>query len=73
MILNRKVVGKVTEENLVIAPNENWEETLKEDVEGMLQVKEKRHQIVRSEGICRHYNEIERLVLEKDRKIIQFY
>ena len=33
LILNRKAVGRVTEEDLVVAPSEYWEETLKADVE----------------------------------------
>jgi organic radical activating enzyme len=49
VILNRKAVGRVTEENLVVAPSEYWDETLKA-VGGMLQMKKKRHQRVRSEG-----------------------
>ncbi|KAJ5927153.1 hypothetical protein N7516_008926 [Penicillium verrucosum] len=50
VILNRKAVGRVTEENLVVAPGEYWQETLKADVEGLLQMKKKSHQRVRSEG-----------------------
>ncbi|KAJ5808834.1 hypothetical protein N7474_010103 [Penicillium riverlandense] len=50
LILNRKTVGKVTEEDLVVAPSDYWEESLKADVEDMLQPKKKRHQRVRSEG-----------------------
>ena len=50
LILNRKAVGRVTEEDLVVAPSEYWEETLKAGVEDMLQMKKKRHQRVRSEG-----------------------
>ncbi|KAJ5149796.1 hypothetical protein N7448_001374 [Penicillium atrosanguineum] len=50
LILNRKTVGRVTEEDLVVAPSEYWEETLKAAVEDMLQMKKKRHQRVRSEG-----------------------
>ena len=40
----------MTEENLVVAPSKYWEETLKADVEDMLQMKKKHHQRVRSEG-----------------------
>ena len=36
VILNRKTVGRVTEENLVVAPSEYWEETLKAAVEDIL-------------------------------------
>ncbi|KAJ6050550.1 uncharacterized protein N7446_010659 [Penicillium canescens] len=50
LILNRKAVGRVTEEDLVVAPSEYWKETLKAGVEDMLQMKKKRHQRVRSEG-----------------------
>lgn len=50
VLLNRKAVGRVTEENLVVAPSKYWEETLKADVEDMLQMKKKHHQRVRSEG-----------------------
>lgn len=50
LILNRKTVGKATEEDLVIAPSEYWERSLQADVENMLQTKKKRHQRVRSEG-----------------------
>jgi hypothetical protein len=40
----------VTEEDLVVAPSEYWEETLKAAVKDMLQMKKKRYQRVRSEG-----------------------
>ena len=50
LILNRKTVGKVTEEDLVVAPSEYWEESLKADVDDMLRTKKKRHKRVRSEG-----------------------
>ncbi len=40
----------MTEEDLVVAPGEYWEETLKTEVEDMLQMKKKRHQRVRSKG-----------------------
>jgi len=50
VLLNRKAVGRVTEENLVVAPSEYWEDALKADVENMLQMKKKRHQRVRFEG-----------------------
>lgn len=39
LILNYKTVGRVTKEDLVVAPSEYWEETLKADVEDMLQTK----------------------------------
>ncbi|KAJ5737400.1 uncharacterized protein N7483_002525 [Penicillium malachiteum] len=50
LILNHKAVGRVTEEDLVVAPSEYWEGTLKAGVEDMLQLKKRRHQRVRSEG-----------------------
>jgi hypothetical protein len=50
LILNRKTVGRVTEGDLVIAPSDYWGQTLKADLEEMLQTKKKRHQRVRSEG-----------------------
>ncbi|OQE13971.1 hypothetical protein PENSTE_c040G02116 [Penicillium steckii] len=50
LILNRKTVGKVTEEDLVIAPSEYWGKSLQANVENMLQTKKKRYQRVRSEG-----------------------
>ncbi|KAH8430182.1 uncharacterized protein LDX57_007852 [Aspergillus melleus] len=50
LVLNRKTVGKVTEEDLVVAPSEYWEESLKADVDDMLRTKKKRHKRVRSEG-----------------------
>ncbi|KAJ5117746.1 hypothetical protein N7448_011378 [Penicillium atrosanguineum] len=50
LILNRKTVGKVTEEDLVIAPSDYWGKRLQANVENMLQTKKKRHQRVRSEG-----------------------
>lgn len=50
LILNRRTVGKVTEEDLIIAPSEYWGQRLQADVENMLQTKKKRHQRVRSEG-----------------------
>ncbi|KAH8435047.1 uncharacterized protein LDX57_012676 [Aspergillus melleus] len=50
LVLNRKTVGKVTEEDLVVAPSEYWEESLKVDADVMLRTKKKRHKRVRSEG-----------------------
>lgn len=50
LILNRKTVGKVTEEDLVVAPSDYWVESLSAGVEEMLQTKKKRQQRVRSEG-----------------------
>ncbi|KAJ5226336.1 hypothetical protein N7468_007561 [Penicillium chermesinum] len=44
LILNRKAVGRVTEDDLVVAPSEYWEENLKTAVEDMLQMKKKGHQ-----------------------------
>lgn len=44
LILNCKTVGKVTEEDLVIAPSEYWEKALQTNVENILQTKKKRHQ-----------------------------
>jgi hypothetical protein len=70
LILNRKAVGRVTEEDLAVAPSEYWEETLKADVEDMLQMKKKRHQRVRSEGRA-VTTESERPVPEKSRNILQ--
>lgn len=49
-ILNRKTVGKVTEEDLVIAPSDYWGNILQANVQNMLQTEKKRHQRVRSEG-----------------------
>ncbi|CAI7587791.1 unnamed protein product [Penicillium manginii] len=69
VILNRKTVGRVTEENLVVAPSEYWEETLKADVEDMLQMKKKRHQRVRSEGTDMMMKSNDR----SQRKIEKFY
>ena len=43
LILNRKAVGRVTEEDLVVAPSEDLEATLKTEVEDMLQTRKKRH------------------------------
>lgn len=48
LYLTFQAVGGVTEEELVVAPSEYWEETLKADVEDILQTKRKRHQSVRS-------------------------
>jgi hypothetical protein len=42
LILSRKTGGRVTEEDLVVAPSEYWEETLKTDAEGLLQTRKKR-------------------------------
>ena len=50
LVLNRKTVGKVTEDDLIVAPSEYWDGTLKANVEDMLQMKKKRSQRVRSEG-----------------------
>ncbi|KAJ5155649.1 hypothetical protein N7492_008452 [Penicillium capsulatum] len=50
LVLNRKTVGKVTEDDLVVAPSDYWDEILKANVEDMLQMKKKRNQCVRSEG-----------------------
>ncbi|CAI7613187.1 unnamed protein product [Penicillium pancosmium] len=50
LVLNRKTVGKVTEDDLIVAPSEYWDGTLKVNVEDMLQMKKKRSQRVRSEG-----------------------
>lgn len=50
LILNRKTVGRVTEDDLVVAPSDHWEDSLKADVDDMLQTKKKRYQRVRSEG-----------------------
>lgn len=47
---NRKAVVRVAEEDLVANPSEYWEESLKADIEDMLQIKKKRNQRVRSEG-----------------------
>ena len=40
-VLNRKTVGKVTEDDLIVTPSEYWDGTLKANVEDMLQMKEK--------------------------------
>ena len=40
----------MTEDDLIVAPSDYWEEVLKANVERMLQTKKKRHQRVRSEG-----------------------
>lgn len=50
LILNRKTVGRVTEEDLVVAPSEYWEGSLKASLEEMLQTKKKDRQRVRPEG-----------------------
>ncbi|CAG8088749.1 unnamed protein product [Penicillium nalgiovense] len=50
LILIRKTVGKVTEEDLVISPSDYWGKSLQAKLEDMLQAKKKRHQRVRSEG-----------------------
>lgn len=50
LVLNRRTVGKVTEDDLVVAPSDYWDEMLKANVEDMLQMKKKRSQRVRSEG-----------------------
>ena len=46
LILNHKTVGRVTEEDLVVAPSEYWEGSLKASFEEMLQTKKKDHQQV---------------------------
>lgn len=68
LILNRKTVGKVTEEDLVIAPSDYWGKSLRANVENMLQTKEKRHQRVRSEGtaVTVKVNELSQARLEPD-------
>jgi hypothetical protein len=71
LILNRKTVGRVTEEDLVIAPSDYWGKTLKADVEEMLQTKKKRHQRVRSEGTAITISVNDRS--EEFREILQFY
>lgn len=50
LILNRKTVGRVAEEDLVVAPSDHWMESLSADVEEMLQTKKKRQYCVQSEG-----------------------
>ncbi|KAJ5917574.1 hypothetical protein N7466_011128 [Penicillium verhagenii] len=50
LVLNRKTVGKVTEDDLIVAPSDYWDGTLKANVEDILQMKKKRSQRVRSEG-----------------------
>lgn len=52
LILNRMTIGRVTEGDLVIAASDYWGQTLKADVEEMLQTKKKRYQRVRSEGMA---------------------
>jgi hypothetical protein len=39
LILDRKTIGKVTEEDLVIAPSDYWVESLQADVQNMPQTK----------------------------------
>lgn len=50
LVLNRKTVGKATEDDLIVAPSEYWDGTLQANVEDILQTKKKRSQRVRSEG-----------------------
>lgn len=42
LILNRKTAGRVTEEDLIVAPSDYWKESLKADLEDMLRIKKKR-------------------------------
>ncbi|KAJ5922474.1 hypothetical protein N7516_010177 [Penicillium verrucosum] len=50
LVLNRKTVGKVTEDDLIVTPSDYWDGTLKANVEDILQMKKKRSQRIRSEG-----------------------
>lgn len=52
LLLNRMTVGRVTEDDLVVAPSDCWEETLKADVEALLQTKNKRYWRAGSEGMA---------------------